>query len=95
MNRSRRNTSMVVNPSYKTRLVKAVRDTDEACYTKEAKAQILNDDELLEYTAIEFQKDYEDYGYDYGLALDDALAWLGIDLSQTMQPDKEGTVCDY
>lgn len=78
---------MIINPSYRAELIEAVRNTDEACFTKETKAEILSCDALLEQAAVGFQKDHEDYGCDYEWALNEALIGLGINLSQAMQPD--------
>lgn len=72
---------MIINPSYRAELIEAVRNTDEACFTKETKAEILSCDALLEQAAVGFQKDHEDYGCDYEWALNEALIGLGINLS--------------
>lgn len=76
---------MIINPSYRAELVEAVRNTDESCFTKETKAEVLSCDALLEQAAIGFQKDHEDYGCDYEWALNEALIGLGINLSQSVQ----------
>lgn len=83
---------MIINPSYKNELIDVIRNAPDECFMAPAdstRAKLLNDGDFMEWAAIEFQKEFEEYGCDYDRSMNEALKRLGLKHLEIINPPDE------